>query len=221
MDETALPSRFTSADPPVAPLSRRLRHCLEAAVFFSGMAFFRLFGVERASSIGGWIGRVLISPSWASRRARANLTLAFPEKSATEIEQLVRAMWSNLGSVGGEYAYLPLMHSVGPDPRITISGLENVEAALERGKGIIPFSGHFANWEVLAYAVRDSGIIGGTIVRPANNPYVNRWLEKVRAENGMPDQIPKGPRGTRRPPPARRRNPATPRSATAFHQAVR
>ncbi len=198
MNETALPSHFTSADPQTPRLSRRLRHYLEAAFFFSGMAFFRLFGVERASSIGGWIGRVLISPSRASRRARANLTLAFPEKSPAEIEGIIRAMWSNLGSVGGEYAYLPLMHSVGPNPRIKISGFENVEAALARGKGIIPFSGHFANWEVLAYAVRDSGIIGGTIVRPTNNPHVNRWLEKVRAENGMPDQIPKGPRGTRR-----------------------
>jgi KDO2-lipid IV(A) lauroyltransferase len=175
-----------------------LRYYLEAAIFFSGMGFFRLFGVERASNIGGWIGRTLISRTPASHRARANLALAFPEKSEAEIEHIVRAMWSNLGRVGGEYAYLPLMHSVGPNPRIQVSGLKNVEEALKRGKGIIPFSGHFANWEVLAYAVKDHGIVGGTIVRPTNNPHVNRWLKRMRAENGMPDQIPKGPRGTRR-----------------------
>ena len=178
--------------------SRRLRHCLEAAVFFLGMGFFRLFGVERASAIGGWVGRTLIAPTRASRRARANLALAFPEKSEADIEYIVRAMWDNLGRVGSEYGYLPLMHCTGPNPRITVSGLEHVEAALQRGKGIIPFSGHFANWEVLAYAVRDNGIVGSTIVRPTNNPYVNRWLERTRAENGMPDQIPKGPRGARR-----------------------
>ena len=191
--------RFSNAAGSEAiPLSRRLRHYLEAAIFFFGIGFFHLFGVERASDIGGWIGRTLISPTRASRRARANLALAYPEKSEAEIERIVRAMWDNLGRVGAEYGYLPLMHSLGPNPRITVSGLEHVEAALARGKGIIPFSGHFANWEVLAYAVRDCGIVGSTIVRPTNNPYVNRWLERIRAQNGMPNQIPKGPRGARR-----------------------
>ena len=89
-------------------------------------------------------------------------------------------------------------HATGTHPRITVSGLEHAEAALTRKKGIIPFSGHFGNWEIIAYAVRDSGISGGTIVRPTNNPYVNRWLEKIRAENGMPEQIHKGIKGTKR-----------------------
>jgi hypothetical protein len=122
MNEPASPPNSASAESEALPLPRRLRYYLEAAIFFSGIGFFRLFGVERASNIGSWIGRTLISRTPASRRARANLALAFPEKSEAEIEHIVRAMWSNLGRVGGEYAYLPLMHSVGPNPRIQVSG---------------------------------------------------------------------------------------------------
>ena len=51
-----------------------------------------------------------------------NLTLAFPEKSEAEIEHIVRAMWSNLGASPGNISYLPLMHSIGPNPRIEVSG---------------------------------------------------------------------------------------------------
>jgi KDO2-lipid IV(A) lauroyltransferase len=47
-------------------------------------------------------------------------------------------------------------------------------------------------------AARDYDIPGGTVVRPTNNPYVNRWLESVRSRNGMAELIPKGVQGTRR-----------------------
>src|SRR5215471_12845400 len=114
------PHVTNSATAKAIPLPRRLRHYLEAAIFFFGIGFFHLFGVKRASDIGGWIGRTLISPTRASRRARANLALAYPEKSEAEIERIVRAMWDNLGRVGAEYGYLPLMHSLGPHPRITV-----------------------------------------------------------------------------------------------------
>ena len=37
---------------------------------------------------------------------RANLAAAFPEKSAEEIEQILRGVWDNLGRVGAEFAHL-------------------------------------------------------------------------------------------------------------------
>jgi KDO2-lipid IV(A) lauroyltransferase len=47
-------------------------------------------------------------------------------------------------------------------------------------------------------AGRAYGLSGATVVRPPNNPYVSRWMERVRARNGMEEQIPKGAQGTRR-----------------------
>jgi KDO2-lipid IV(A) lauroyltransferase len=97
-----------------------------------------------------------------------------------------------------EYAHLDKLHMDGPHPRIEVRGLDTLDAAIARGKGILFVSGHFANWEIMPFAARDYGITGGVIVRPANNPYVHRWLDRVRSRNGMTEQIPKGPSGTRR-----------------------
>lgn len=193
-----------SVPPPVAAradtmtLSRRLRYYLETAGFFIVIGFFRLFGIDRASAIGGWIGRTLVAPSPMSRLATKNLKAAFPEKSPDEIAGIVRAMWDNLGRVMAEYAHLDKLHMDGPDPRIEILGLDTLEAAFARGKGVLLVSGHFANWEVMPFGARDLGVTGGVVVRPANNPYVHRWLERARIRNGMAEQIPKGAPGTRR-----------------------
>jgi KDO2-lipid IV(A) lauroyltransferase len=119
---------------------RHLRHLLEAAAFFAIIGVFRLFSLDRASAIGGWIGRTLAAPMRFSRRARSNLSLAFPEKTPSEIDAIVRAMWDNLGRVMAEYAHLDRIHLNGPDARIEGCGAENFEAARAKGKGVILIS---------------------------------------------------------------------------------
>jgi KDO2-lipid IV(A) lauroyltransferase len=189
-------------DPPheakTAPSGRRLRHYLEAAGFFLVMGFFRLFAIDRASAIGGWIGRSLVAPTPLSRRAVANLRQAFPEKTDVEIRGIVSGMWDNLGRVMAEYPHLDEIHWRGTEPRVELTGIENVEAAKARGKGLIILSGHLANWEVMPIVGREYGFAGGVVVRPTNNPYVHRWLDAVRSRTGMKEQLAKGAQGTRR-----------------------
>src|SRR5258707_9177401 len=175
MTET-LPAKDPSLETPTVPLGRRLRHYLEAAGFFLVMGFFRLFPIARASAIGAWIGRNLVAPTPLSRRAVENLRQAFPEKDPAEIGAIVIAMWDNLGRVMAEYAHLDEIRWRGPNPRIELTGIENVEAAKARGKGLIIMSGHFANWEIMPFVGHEYGFTGGVVVRPTNNPYVNRWL---------------------------------------------
>ena len=194
MTEAASP-KPNPPDASALPLGRRLRYWLEAAGFFLVMGFFRLFPIDRASAIGGWIGRNLVGRTYLSRRPLRNLCLAFPEKSEAEIGAILNAMWNNLGRVMAEYPHLDKIHSMGANPRITMSGVEYIEEAIARGKGVLFVSGHFANWEIMPFAARENGLSGGTVVRPPNNPYVSRWMEAVRARNGLQEQIPKGLQG--------------------------
>lgn len=180
------------------PLPRKLRYLLEAAGFFTLIGFFRLFGLDRASAVGGWIGRKLVARTKLSNLARENLREAFPEKTDAEIETIISGMWDNLGRVMAEYAYLDHIHYKGENPRITISGLENVPPEERHRNGGFLISGHFANWEVMPIAARDFGLDGATVVRPTNNPYVNAWLESLRTRNGMPELVSKGGDGLRR-----------------------
>jgi KDO2-lipid IV(A) lauroyltransferase len=192
-----VPSSSTSRAEPL-PIAKRLRYYLEAAGFFTVIGLFRLLDVDRASALGGWIGRTLVAPTPMSRLAISNLKSAFPEKADPEVNAIVRAMWDNLGRVMAEYAHLDKFRLDAPDSRIEARGQEFVEPAIARGKGVVMVSGHFANWEIMQFAARDHGITGGVVVRPANNPYVNRWLERTRLRHGLAEQIPKGAQGTRR-----------------------
>ena len=186
------------ADAAELPLTRKLRYWAETAVFFLVIGFFRLFSIDRASAIGGWIARNLAGRTFLSGRPLRNLRTAFPEKNDSEITGILNAMWDNLGRVMAEYAHLDEISWGGSSPRITITGLEHFEAARARGKGIILASAHFANWEIMPVAAREYGVTGGVIVRHANNPYVSRWLDALRSRKGMPEQIAKGAHGIKR-----------------------
>src|SRR5215469_5713558 len=136
------------AEPEQLNFSRRVRYRIEAAGFFAVIGFFRMFGIDRASNIGGWIGRNLVGRTFLSRRPLRNLRAAYPEKSGREISAILDTMWDNLGRVMAEYAHLDEVSWNGPDPRIDVGGSEHFLAANARGKGMILLSAHFANWEV-------------------------------------------------------------------------
>lgn len=175
-----------------------IRYGAESAVFFGVIGFFRLLGLERASAVGGFLGREILYRMPLSDRARANLHAAYPEMRRDSIEATIREMWDNLGRTVAEYAYLDRFTIRGARPRIALSGMENVAAAQASGRAIIFISGHFANWEILPLAAAQSGIEGGAVYRPVNNQIVDRWMVRQRMRNGPKEQITKGAQGTRR-----------------------
>lgn len=183
---------------PELPLAARIRYGTEAAGFFFLMGLFRLLGIDRASALGGFIGREILYRTPLSTRARENLQAAFPEKSAAEIETIIREMWDNLGRTGAEYPHLDKISMLGPEPRIEVVGVEISDAAVAGGKGAMLFSGHFGNWEAMPLAANQRGYDGGIVFRPVNNPYVDRWISRQRAKGGPKEQITKGAQGTRR-----------------------
>ena len=195
---TQSPTTKPSIAKPKTSLARKLRYLFEAAGFFAIIGAFRLFNIDRASAIGGWIGRKLIAPTKFSNLARENLHAAFPEKSSEDVETIICGMWDNLGRVMAEYAHLDKISSQGTDPRIVISGLEYAPSMEQRENGVLLISAHFANWEIMPTAAREFGLSGATIVRPTNNPFVNAWLEKLRTRNGMPELVSKGGDALRR-----------------------
>lgn len=173
-------------------VAKMFRYRLEALGFFAIIGFFRLFGPDRASNIGGFIGRKIGPSTGMARRAARNLDAAYPGMNSESKKAILSEMWDNLGRVLAEYAHLDAMHTTGPNPRLEIVGEQYAREAYAAGKGVIMVSGHFANWEVMPFALKDGGGEGGTMVRPANNPIVNRWLENARARNGLSEMIPKG-----------------------------
>ncbi len=63
---------------------------------------------------------------------------------------------------------------------IELRGLENYQGAKAKGKGVICFSGHCGNWELMALAFGSLFGDGAVVARRQNNPYLNRMVERMR-----------------------------------------
>lgn len=61
-------------------------------------------------------------------------------------------------------------------------GIENLESM--KGKGYILFSGHFGNWELVAYLQGMMGMPLVMITRPLDNPYLEKWFFNLRYKSG-------------------------------------
>jgi KDO2-lipid IV(A) lauroyltransferase len=181
---------------PRSPLSkwlvRKIGYPVEAALVHGVNALFRSLPLDRASALGGWIGRTVGPRLSGSRTARRNLTRAFPEKPAAEIEAILLGMWDNLGRTIAEYPHLDRIGS----ERVELVGGEHADALRDDGKGGIIVGGHLSNWEVQSVAARKRGLEVAVVYRAPNNPYVADLLVALRGA-ATDTQIPKGPDGAR------------------------
>jgi Kdo2-lipid IVA lauroyltransferase/acyltransferase len=174
---------------------RTMRHPTVAArVADTGMiglvrtlfAIGRAIGPEASSEIGGWWAR-RIGPFLRQHRiAVANARLAFPDKSADEIESIVRGAWENLGRTGAEYAHLGAIAGDRLEGdvagRVTIVGLEHVAALQDDNRPGLMFSAHLANWELLAICAARCGLNLTAVFRPPNSPAAARVVHEVRSQ---------------------------------------
>lgn len=171
---------------------------LEYAGLLTLLALFRLFGLDRASAIGGFLFRTVGPLVPVSNIARDNMKRAMPELDRSARERILRGMWDNLGRNVVEYAYFDVLASPDELDRIELIGTENV-VHNEDGSpaSMVLVSGHFANFELMPLAARRFGIDCGEVYRHANNPYVNDWMINLRATYITPLQLPKGRAGSK------------------------
>jgi KDO2-lipid IV(A) lauroyltransferase len=186
-----------------APLLRRARWRFEAAIVGALFALCRALGPVRASNLGAAIAR-LIGP-WlpVSRVAEVNLAIAFPDRDAAFRRATIRAMWENLGRVGGELPNLPaIMARQGEPDRALAEGpgwaaegdrhLAPLRAA--GGPGIL-VSGHFGNWEAMPGAAARRGVGFALIYRAIGNPYLDAMIHRLRASVLGTGDLPLLPKG--------------------------
>lgn len=66
-----------------------------------------------------------------------------------------------------------------------LNGIENLEKALQKGKGAILYTGHFGCWELLGASIAAHGIKMMTIVKRQSNRSFDKWLVRQRRKVGM------------------------------------
>ena len=172
--------------PPQAPSpGRRLRHIGEALMVRIGLALFARLSIDRASALGGALGRLIGPRLSVSRQAEHNLARAFPDRPAGQITALVRAMWDNLGRVAAEHPHLSEIGLAAPEGRVEVVGGEHIAGLRDHRRGGIIFAAHLANWEILPLVAAQFGLPLTQAYRAANNPRVEQLLQASRgADHG-------------------------------------
>nr|WP_320165580.1 LpxL/LpxP family Kdo(2)-lipid IV(A) lauroyl/palmitoleoyl acyltransferase [uncultured Methylophaga sp.] len=99
--------------------------------------------------LGLLLGQIM-QPFMRSRAkvVRRNLELCFPEMSQEERETLVKSILNNTGMMMIETAVSWWASDKQLFPRVTYDGLEHLEAAKQKGKGVILLTGHFTSMEI-------------------------------------------------------------------------
>ncbi len=155
----------------------------------------RRLSLDTASALGGWLGRAIGPRLGISNWARRNLRRAFPKKTEAEIEVIVRGMWDNLLRTAMEYPHIDRIR-IYEDSRFQVVGAKNVDLLCGDGKSVIFFSGHLANWELMAPSLTQRGAPLHLVYRAPNNPLTD-WLFNHRLSWNV-GLIPKGKAGSKR-----------------------
>lgn len=177
------------------PRTPSLRHRLEAAGFDALMAWYGAKPIDQASAAGARLGRLLGPHLGAHQTALKNLALAFPEWNARERTRVAMAMWAQIGANAGEFAHLARLRIDENARRVEVIGADRLDAIKQSGRGAVFVSGHFANWEVMAASIVQSGIVCHVAHRPPNNPLIAAKIAAVRQRYGVTHQAPKGRAG--------------------------
>jgi len=101
-----------------------------------------------------WLGRTLGRKSGKSARiVNENLRRCFPELSDPERASLAEEYFGNMGAIVAELAIAWFRSPDRVRTLIEAEGVEHLEQALARGRGVILFLGHFTTMEICGVGV--------------------------------------------------------------------
>jgi Kdo2-lipid IVA lauroyltransferase/acyltransferase len=115
-----------------------------------------------------------------------NLSIAFPEKSPAERRRILRGCFDSLGRLLGVFCHFP---RCSPDDLSKLieydaAGEARFMAAKNRGKGMLLITAHLGAWELLPFYYSAFGYPFSFIVRPIENPLIDKWVQRVRTRFG-------------------------------------
>jgi KDO2-lipid IV(A) lauroyltransferase len=113
-----------------------------------------------------------------------NLALAMPTLSRAEQRNIVRQVFANLGRLLGEFSQFPKVNRQNIAELVEYDGLENYTRASERGRGVLMLTGHTGAWELCAFAHGAYGNPLSFLVRPLDNPLLDRLVSSYRELSG-------------------------------------
>jgi Kdo2-lipid IVA lauroyltransferase/acyltransferase len=162
-----------------------VRHRLEYGAYLVLKGMVRALPHAAARPLGSWFGRLAHLLDRRHRRvAAANLALAFPALAPAERRLLAAACFRHFGAALCDLISADRFDPVELCRRFTYEGWEHLDRAERLGRGVFLLGAHHGYWEISG---RPIGLYRGvihTVARPADNPYLDRELSRLRQRLG-------------------------------------
>jgi len=113
-----------------------------------------------------------------------NLVRAFPGKPLSQLVAIAKGAYRNIGIMAAEFFEIPSINRNNIQKYVDFEGLQHLEQALKRNKGVLSIVAHFGNWEMMTAAVPAVAGPMHIIYRPLDNPVLENLMSWVRAANG-------------------------------------
>jgi KDO2-lipid IV(A) lauroyltransferase len=105
--------------------------------------------------------------------------------SDDEIRKILKESYQNLGITLVELLTIDTYDFNSTSPKVYYSNIEIIKQAKEKGNGVILLSGHFGNWELLAFSA--SVLLEEAlhiVIKYQMNPYTDKYLRNLRQRSG-------------------------------------
>ena len=176
-----------------------IRYFLEFVIVIIFFLIFKIIGLKLSSDLGEIVGKYF-GPLFRKKTiAKKNILIAFPDLNENSINEMIERMWKNIGRIFGEYIHINKFSIMDLKKiKIGFANKNNFEILKKNNKPVVFFSGHFANFELMAKCLQELGFNIGAIYRPLNNIFLNPIMEFIRKKYICPIQIEKGSNGTKK-----------------------
>ena len=163
------------------PMLRKLLWVIDYVFVWTLIKLYSLLPVDLASNLGYRVGR-FVGPLMTNKTKiyKENLTRAFPERSASEIETLTNEAWGRAGRVLGEYPHLGKILRDNNGQRVQIEIKRGAAGPADLSGPVVMAGAHLSNWEVICTAMASLGMENSSLYTPPSNPLLDQLLQKSR-----------------------------------------
>jgi Kdo2-lipid IVA lauroyltransferase/acyltransferase len=166
------------------------KYFIEFIVIIIFFSICKLLGVKKSSNLACTIFKKIGPLIRSNSKTLNHIKIAFPTIKNNEIEKITNNMWCNYGRTFAEYMHLEYFRKNKND-NVKIMNSEKLLNLKNSKKPILFFSGHFANFELLAMYLDKNNLNISALYRPLNNIFLNPIMENLRKKYICNNQIPK------------------------------
>lgn len=151
------------------------------------ISFLSLFSVRRNLKTACFLGRLLWDHYKRGRkRALDNLKASYPDKDEKWYEKTGRRSFEHLAMIAVDMLVTPrLVKKKNWRDYSYFKTAEHAKWLMKEGKGMIMIAGHYGNFEIMGYMLGLFGFNIYSIARPLDNPYISKYLFRIRERVGQ------------------------------------